>query len=91
MYALLKRTMLLLLYTVPLIVSLSACSDSNNKPYPATPTSTPFYTLAGGGPCVKLGTHPQPPYTNIQVSDDSFRAHSEPMLGEESAFFHHLA
>jgi len=83
MHALLKRTMLLLLCAVLLIASLSTCTDSNNRPYTPTPTSTPFYTLSGGGSCVKLGTHPRPPYTNIQVSDDSYRAHSEPMLVED--------
>ncbi len=30
-----------------------------------------------------LGQHPRSPYTNIQVSHDSYKAHSEPMLVED--------
>jgi hypothetical protein len=64
------------------IVLLSACDISHTLPATPTATSPPAYTLAGGGACVKLGRHPQPPYGNVQVSHDSYKAHSEPMLVE---------
>ena len=48
-----------------------------------TATPTPRYTLAGGGPCVQLGNHPQPPYANVQVTHDSAPAHSEPDIAED--------
>src|SRR2546423_15686047 len=75
------RMRLSLLYTVLIISILSACNNSTNKP--GQHTSTPFYTLIGGSTCVELGPHPQPPYTNVQVSHDSYLAHSEPMLVED--------
>src|SRR5712691_3060210 len=75
------RKPLSLLCTVLIISILSACNDSTNKP--GQHTSTPFYTLTGGSTCVELGSHPQPPYTNVQVSHDSYLAHSEPMLVED--------
>jgi len=75
------RMLLSLLCTVLIISILSACNDSTNKP--GLHTSTPFYTLTGGSTCVELGSHPQPPYTNVQVSHDSYLAHSEPMLVED--------
>src|SRR5205823_5369808 len=75
------RILLSSLCTVLIISILSACNDSTNKPGPHT--STPFYTLIGGSTCVKLGSHPQPPFTNVQVSHDSYLAHSEPMLVED--------
>lgn len=31
---------------------------------------------------MRLGQHPQPPYANVRVSQDSFLAHSEPVLVE---------
>ncbi|MEO7001474.1 MAG: sialidase family protein [Ktedonobacterales bacterium] len=49
-----------------------------------TPTP-PTYSLVGGGRCVTLGSHPTGPYANVQVSHDSFLAHSEPMLAENPA------
>jgi hypothetical protein len=61
---------------------LSACDSGTVNISPA-PTSAPFYSLAGGGSCVRLGNHPQPPYANIQVSDDTYKAHSETMLVED--------
>ncbi|MEO9030028.1 MAG: sialidase family protein, partial [Ktedonobacteraceae bacterium] len=66
---------------------VAACGGSGpsvSHPLPATPTSipTPVYTLQQGGSCVKLGAHPQPPYANVRVSQDSYLAHSEPMLAE---------
>ncbi|HYU73859.1 MAG TPA: sialidase family protein, partial [Ktedonobacteraceae bacterium] len=77
------RMPLSLLCTVLIISILSACNNSTNKPGQHTSTSTPFYTLIGGSTCVELGSHPQPPYTNVQVSHDSYLAHSEPMLVED--------
>jgi hypothetical protein len=47
------------------------------------PKPQPFYSLKGGGHCVTLGDHPQPPAANIQVSRDTFADHSEPMLAED--------
>jgi len=76
-----KQSTLLLLSLILLVISLSACSDSPNKVPTPTPSSVPF--LSGGGACVKLGPRAQPPYTNIQVSDDTYLAHSEPMLAED--------
>ena len=64
-----------------LVLVLSACSQSTTTPVPA-PTATPPYTLAGGGSCVRLGQHQQPPYDNVRVSQDGYLAHSEPMLVE---------
>ncbi|MGZ3681246.1 MAG: hypothetical protein ACXWQR_22705, partial [Ktedonobacterales bacterium] len=46
------------------------------------PTPTPMYTIPHGGACVRLGNNPHPPYTNVRVSNDSYPAHSEPMLAE---------
>jgi hypothetical protein len=63
-----------------LLIILAACSQGNALP--STTTSTPAYTLTGGGPCVTLGQHPHPPYINVRVSHDSYMAHSEPMLAE---------
>lgn len=80
-----KRTMHLFLAIAFCIVVLSACipiSPTNIIRTP-TPTPGPFYFLAGGGSCVKFGYHPQPPYENIQVSHDTYLAHSEPMLVED--------
>jgi hypothetical protein len=60
------------------IVILAGCAST-------TAVSTSMivqYTLAGGGACVQLGAHPQPPYANVQVSHDTYLAHSEPMLTE---------
>src|SRR5712691_1029137 len=71
---------IVLLLLLMLLVSLSACSPIS--PTNIIPTPTPMYSLAGGGSCVRLGSHPQLPYTNIQVSHDTYLAHSEPMLAE---------
>jgi hypothetical protein len=66
-----------------LLLLLSACSQGNTSPTAtATIAPTPSYTLAGGGPCVTLGRNAQPPYANVRASQDSFLAHSEPMLVE---------
>lgn len=71
------------------ILLLSACSQATTAPtLTPTPTlapahtPTPSYTLSGGGSCVTLGLHPQPPFANVRVSHDRFQAHSEPMLVE---------
>ncbi len=69
-----------------LLVAIAGCSpfglnQTAAKPTPS-PTPVPFYTLAGGGDCVKLGSNPQPPFANVRVSNDSFLDHSEPMLAE---------
>jgi hypothetical protein len=78
-----KHTILSLLCAVLAFITLTGCNDTTNKPQVKTPIAAPFYTLPGGGPCVTLGAHPQPPYANIQVSHDTYRAHSEPMLVED--------
>ncbi len=77
-----KRIMLVLLAIGLLVNGLSACSPLNINITP-TATSTPLYSIPGGGSCVELGRHPQPPYPNIQVSHDTYLAHSEPMLVED--------
>src|SRR3989442_10325746 len=77
------RMPLSLLCAVLVVASLSACNDSTNEPPKPTSNSRPFYTLVGGSTCVALGSHPQPPYTNVQVSHDNYLAHSEPMLAED--------
>src|SRR5712691_9317271 len=77
-----KRIMLVLLAIGLLVNGLSACSPLNINITP-TATSTPLYSIPGGGSCVELGRHPQPPYPNIQVSHDTSLAHSEPMLVED--------
>ena len=76
---LIKYTALLLLCAALASISFIGCNNSATNP--TVPTS--FYNLSGGGPCVALGAHLQPPYTNIQVSHDTYRAHSEPMLVED--------
>jgi hypothetical protein len=77
--------MLLSLTAALYVVTLSACNplSPTNIIRTPTPTPTPFYNLPGGGPCVNLGYHPQPPYLNIRVSHDAYLAHSEPMLVED--------
>jgi hypothetical protein len=77
-----KNVSFLLSITMLLLVCLAACSPANYNVAP-TPTAKALYTLRGGGPCVSLGNHPQLPYTNIQVSHDTYLAHSEPMLVED--------
>src|SRR5437588_12925095 len=83
MCSLFKQFMPLLLCIALIISILSACNDSTNKSHKPTPTPVPFYTLVGGSTCVALGSHPRPPYTNVQVSRDNYLAHSEPMLAED--------
>ena len=80
---LVKHTTLSLLCAALAFFSLTGCNNTSTNPQTKTPIATPFYTLSGGGPCVTLGAHPQPPYANIQVSHDTYRAHSEPMLVED--------
>src|SRR5581483_2828085 len=68
-----------------LALVLSACSQDNNLPASSptpVPSATNGYSLAGGGPCVQLGQHPQASFANVRVSHDSYLAHSEPMLVE---------
>jgi hypothetical protein len=80
-----KRTMTLSLAVALGVLALSACNplSPTNIIHAPTPTPTPFYFIAGGGSCVNLGYHPQPPYINIRVSHDTYLAHSEPMLVED--------
>jgi hypothetical protein len=74
-----RKGRLQVLVVLLLVLLLSACSQATTRP---VPTPTPPYTLAGGGSCVRLGSHPQPLYANVRVSHDSYPAHSEPMLVE---------
>ena len=83
MHTLSKRNISLLAYVSLLLVSLSACNNSINQLHTPTATPAPFYTLVGGGTCTRLGTLPAFPYANTQVSNDTYRAHSEPMLVED--------
>ncbi|MBF6591727.1 MAG: exo-alpha-sialidase [Ktedonobacterales bacterium] len=69
-----------LAYLAPTLPSFGGAARATPTP-PSSLTGTD-YTLAGGGPCVTLGRSPQPPYTNVQVSQDGFLAHSEPMVAE---------
>src|SRR5947209_5659144 len=82
MYHPTKRIIFTLLASILLLASLSACSSTNPTKVMPTPTPNP-YSLSGGGSCVKLSPHPQTPYTNIQVSHDTYLDHSEPMLAED--------
>ncbi len=79
-----KHIMFSLLSLVLLLLSLSACSTSPDNGHTTTPTttSTSISALPAAGNCVKLTPHAQPPYANIQVSHDTYLAHSEPMLAE---------
>src|SRR6266702_4091796 len=79
-----KHIMFSLLSLVLLLLSLSACSTSPDNGHTTTPTttSTSISALPAAGNCVKLIPHAQPPYANIQVSHDTYLAHSEPMLAE---------
>ncbi len=74
---------ILLFCALLLATLLSACNSPTPQPQTPTPTHVPFYTLLGGGSCVQRNNHLQPPYANIQVSHDTYRAHSEPMLVED--------
>ncbi len=76
---------------IVLMMSLSACDQPRISVVPtSTPSPLPFYSLPGGGACVSLGRQPHAPYANIQVSHDSYLAHSEPMLVEDPANPLHL-
>ncbi|MGH2478172.1 MAG: sialidase family protein [Ktedonobacteraceae bacterium] len=68
-----------------LLLFMVACGGPGSvvsRPSAPTPRPTPAYTLLRGGACVHLGPHPQPPFANVRVSQDSYLAHSEPMLAE---------
>ncbi len=80
-----SKQVLLTLLAVILVAGWSACSpvSPTNVIRTPTPTPAPFYLLPGGGPCVSFNRDPQPPYTNIRVSRDTYLAHSEPMLAED--------
>jgi hypothetical protein len=43
------------------------------------------FSHAGGGACIRLGRHPSAPFQNVPVTDDTFLAHSEPDIAENSA------
>jgi hypothetical protein len=73
-----KGYALTLVILIQLITSLSGCAAANVSPHPVA-----LYSLAGGGECVTLGQHSQPPYSNIRTSHDSYRAHSETMIVED--------
>jgi hypothetical protein len=47
-----------------------------------TPTTHGPWYLAGGGSCVQLPLSPPKRFPNVQVSHDSFLAHSEPEIAE---------
>lgn len=66
---------------------LAACSPGDTNPPVVRSTPEPIspYTLSHGGSCVHLPAHPLPPYNNVQVSHDTYLAHSEPMLAENPA------
>lgn len=64
-----------------LLLLLASCSLPALRSVP-TATPTPVYSLQHGGVCVTLGNHPHPPYANVRVSNDTYPAHSEPMLVE---------
>jgi hypothetical protein len=61
------------------VLGIAGCTSGSSK---VTATPTPVYTLQGGGACVQLGYTPKPPYANVRVSDDTYLAHSEPMVAE---------
>ncbi len=82
MYPSLKRIIFSLLSISLLLAALCGCDS--NSPTNVVPTPTPNpYALSGGGACVKLSSHPKPPYMNVQVSHDTYLDHSEPMLVED--------
>src|SRR5215472_13829294 len=82
MYQPSKRFKLFLLPLALLLAGLSACNSTDTSAPVLTATSISAYTLSGGGTCVNLGQHPQPPFANVRVSNDTYLAHSEPMLAE---------
>lgn len=64
-----------------LLLFLTSCSLPHVR-IGSTATPTPAYSIQHGGACVTLGNNPHPPYANVRVSNDSYLAHSEPMLAE---------
>src|SRR2546421_5410581 len=84
------RRLLLFLFIVSLLITGLVACDAAPVNIAPTPTPVPFYTLPTGGSCVRLGTHPQTPYENVQVSHDTYLAHSEPMLAEDPGNSLHL-
>lgn len=79
-----KRVRSVWLVLLCLCMLLAACtSQAAQHITRSTLTPTPVrYSLAHGGLCITLGTQPRPPYANIRVSNDTYQAHSEPMLVE---------
>lgn len=68
---------------VMVLLLCAACSGAGARTvHTPTSTSTRSSALPQGGPCVNLAANAQPPYANVQVSHDSYLAHSEPMLAE---------
>ena len=85
----LTRVLYILFLVCLLITDLAAC-DARPVNITPTPTPVPYYMLPTGGSCVRLGAHPQAPYQNVQVSHDTYLAHSEPMLAEDPGNSLHL-
>ena len=84
-----QRLLLLVFIESMVVTALVACDSAPVKIIP-TPTPLPLYTLPMGGSCARLGTQPRAPYENIRVSNDTYLAHSEPMLAEDPANPLHL-
>src|SRR6185312_9166462 len=70
----------LVVLAVPFLPALLLAPKTTTSPT-ATAKHGPWY-LAGGGPCVQLPASPPKQISNVQVSDDSFLAHSEPEIAE---------
>lgn len=83
----LTRTSYMALAFLVLIGLLTACGSPPSNVVPPGRRSSTVSPLTGGGACIK---HPQTPYANVQVSHDSYLAHSEPMLAEDPANPLHL-
>jgi BNR/Asp-box repeat len=67
------------------LLALHVTSERSHRAQITPTASVTEVTLLGGGPCVTLVRHPQPPYANIQVTHDAYPAHSEPEIAENPA------